>query len=276
VTPLHYRIIPEIAYDQNCTMMISTNTFLRGFAKRANPYDFYAMRYIFCGAEALSDAVFETYSKIYGVRVLTGYGATECAPVITMNNSLENQHGTVGKFLPGIEYKIMPVEGIDHQDGRAGKLYVRGKNVMRGYLNNEKANHKFLVEDQGWYDTGDVVELTPEGFVKICDRLKRFAKISGEMISLTAVEEALSPLLKGRKEIAVLSVPDEVKGEKLIVVTNLKDLDAGEVRRTLKAQGFSELVCPRVIHYLEEIPKLGNGKTNYVLLNEITTRDLTA
>jgi len=271
ISPLHYRVVPEIAYDQNCTVMLGTNTFLRGFAKRAHPYDFYSMRYIFCGAEALSDAVFDAYSRVYGIRVLSGYGATECAPVLSINNQLENQHGTVGKFLPGIEYKILPAEGIDHQDGRAGKLLVKGKNVMKGYLKNEKANHKFLVEDAGWYDTGDIVEITREGFLKICGRLKRFSKISGEMISLTAVEEALSPLATGRKEIAVLGIPDDVKGEKLIVVTDMKALDIKAIRDTLKSRGFSELACPREIRQVNEIPKLGSGKINYISLKETIT-----
>jgi acyl-[acyl-carrier-protein]-phospholipid O-acyltransferase/long-chain-fatty-acid--[acyl-carrier-protein] ligase len=274
ISPLHYRVVPEIAYDQNCTIMLGTNTFLRGFGKRAHPYDFYSMRYIFCGAEALSDEVFETYSRVYGVRVLSGYGATECAPVLAINNQLENQHGTVGKFLPGIEYRIMPAEGIDHREGRAGRLFVKGKNVMKGYLKNKKANHKFLVEDGGWYDTGDIVEITREGFIKIRGRVKRFSKISGEMISLAAVEEALAPLTTGRKEIAVMGIPDEAKGEKLIVVSDLKALDIKTIRETLKARGFSELACPKDIRLVTEIPKLGSGKINYISLKEMITSEL--
>lgn len=269
INPLHYRIVPETAYEQNCTMLIATNTFLRGFGKRAHPYDFYSMRYIFCGAEALHPAVFETYAKVYGIRVLTGYGATECAPVLTMSNALENRSGTVGKFLPGIEYKILPVAGLAPRNGRVGQLYVKGRNVMPGYLNNAKANHKYLVEDQGWYDTGDVVEMTDDGFLIIRDRLKRFAKISGEMVSLTSVEEALTAGLTGRKEIAVLSLPDEVKGEKIVAVTNLPDLQLASVRATLKSQGFSSLVYPEKIMQMKEIPKLGTGKTDYVQLREM-------
>lgn len=111
-----------------------------------------------------------------------------------------------------------------------------------------------------------MVELTPDGYVKICDRLKRFAKVSGEMILLTSVEAALGPLLTGRKLIAVLGVPDDVKGEKLVMVTDLKGLDIANARAVLKSQGFSELACPRAIHYVKEIPKLGNGKIDYVVL----------
>ena len=214
VSPLHYRVVPEIAYDRPCTILMGTNTFLNGYSKRANPYDFSSMRYVFCGAEALSDAVFERYAKVFGIRVMSGYGATECAPIVSINSALEHEYGTVGKVLPGIEYKLVPVTGIDDKGGSVGKLYVRGKNVMKGYLKNDAANHKYLVEDGGWYDTGDMVEVNEKGFLKIVGRLKRFAKISGEMISLTALEEALAGQFGERKEIAVMAVTDELKGRK--------------------------------------------------------------
>jgi acyl-[acyl-carrier-protein]-phospholipid O-acyltransferase / long-chain-fatty-acid--[acyl-carrier-protein] ligase len=269
VSPLHYRVVPEIAYDQNCTIMLGTNTFLNGFAKKAHPYDFYSMRYIFCGAEALSESVFEKYSKIYGIRVLSGYGATECSPVISINNAIENEHGSVGKILPGIEYKLVAVEGVDNKNGRVGRLYVRGKNVMKGYLKNEKANQKYLVEDAGWYDTGDIVEFTAEGFLKIVGRMKRFAKISGEMISLTAVEDAMQNQFGERKEIALTTTLDEKKGEKIILIANHSSIEISFVREILKNKGFSELACPREIIYVKEIPKLGTGKVDYVKLKEL-------
>ncbi len=269
VSPLHYRIVPEIAYDEGCTIFVGTNTFLNGYSKKAHPYDFHSMRYIFCGAEALSDSVFERYAKVYGVRVMSGYGATECSPIISINNSLEHEYGTVGKILPGMEYKLVPVEGIDNKQGRAGKLYVKGKNVMTGYLKNEKANEKFRVEDHGWYDTGDIVEITDEGFLKIAGRLKRFSKISGEMISLTAVEEALAGQFGERKEAAVMAVSDERKGERLILVTNSKDAGQKDIREILKAKGFSDIACPREIRYMKDIPKLGTGKIDYVRLKEL-------
>ncbi len=269
VNPLHYRIIPEIAYDQGCTILMGTNTFLNGYSKRAHPYDLYAMRYVFCGAEALSDAVFERYAKVYGIRIMSGYGATECSPIISINSALEHEYGTVGKMLPGMEYKLFPVEGIDEKDGRVGRLYVKGKNVMKGYLKNERANEKYLVEDQGWYDTGDIVEVTEEGFLKIVGRLKRFSKISGEMISLTAVEEALVRAFGDRKDIAVMAVVDERKGEKLILITNNREIDAKAARERLKAQGFSDLACPKDVRFMRTIPKLGTGKVDYVKLKEL-------
>jgi len=269
VSPLHYRVVPEIAYDEGCTIFVGTNTFLNGYSKKAHPYDFYSMRYIFCGAEALSDSVFERYAKVYGIRVMSGYGATECSPIISINNALEHGYGTVGKILPGMEYKLVPVEGIDNKQGRVGKLSIKGKNVMVEYLKNEKANKKFLLEDQGWYDTGDIVEITDDGFLKIVGRLKRFSKISGEMVSLTAVEEALAGQFGERKEAAVMAVSDERKGERLIIVTNSKDAEQKAVREILKTKGFSDLACPREIRYMKDIPKLGTGKIDYVRLKEL-------
>lgn len=269
VSPLHYRVIPETAYSHNCTIMLGTNTFLNGYSKKANPYDFYSMRYVFCGAEALTDAVFDKYAKTYGIRVMTGYGATECSPVVSINNPLEYEYGSVGKILPGMEYKLKKEEGIDSKNGKAGRLYVKGKNVMKGYLKNETANRKFQVYDKGWYDTGDIVEITENNMLKIVGRLKRFAKISGEMISLTAVEDALCNVFGERKEIVIMAAADERKGEKLIAVVNNQKITLKEIREALKSKGFPELSHPREIKYIKNMPKLGSGKVNYIELKKI-------
>ena len=269
VSPLHYRIVPEIAYEEGCTILMGTNIFLNGYSRKAHPYDFYSMRYIFCGAEALSEAVFERYAKVFGIRVMSGYGATECAPIICMNSSLEHKHGTVGRVLPGIEYKVMPVGGIDSKEGRVGRLFVKGRNVMAGYLKNEDANRKYLVEDGGWYDTGDIVEVDESGFVKIVGRLKRFSKISGEMVSLTAVEEALAGIFGENRDIAVMAAADERKGEKLVLVTNGRNADLKRAREVLREKGHSDLTFPREIIYMKELPKLGTGKPDYVKLREL-------
>ncbi len=269
VSPLHFRIVPELAYDNECTIFLATNTFLAGYARRANPYDFHSMRYVFCGAEALSDAVFEHYARTLGVRVMSGYGATECSPIVSMSSGVRHEHGTVGAILPGIDYRIVPIEGIEEQDGRAGRLLVRGKNVMIGYLKNERANYKYLVEDKGWYDTGDVVEMTEEGFLRIMGRMKRFAKISGEMVSLTAVEEVIARELGGRKDVAIMARKDETRGEALIVVTNNRAIDLPAIRRVLKDHGLSDLAVPKEVRFMGEIPKLGTGKIDYVGLRKM-------
>ncbi len=268
VSPLHYRLVPELAYEKGCTVLCGTATFLKGYGRRANPYDFYAMRHVFSGAERLPDAVFDDYAKKFGVRVLAGYGVTECSPMVSINSRLDHAYGTVGMMLPGMEYKLGAVPGIDAAG--TGKLFVRGRNVMKGYLKNDRANHKYLVEDGGWYDTGDVVEITEEGFLKIVGRLGRFAKVSGEMVSLAAVEDALADTFADRRwSVAVIARPDESRGERLAVVTNNPGVTARAVREVLSGKGFSELAIPREVRFMKEMPKLGTGKVDYVTLRAI-------
>jgi acyl-[acyl-carrier-protein]-phospholipid O-acyltransferase / long-chain-fatty-acid--[acyl-carrier-protein] ligase len=259
-TPLHYRIVPTAVYDLNCTVMFGTNTFLSGYARKAHPYDFRTVRYLFAGAEKLQDSTFNTWARRFGVRILEGYGATECSPCIAANTPVDPRPGSAGKILPAIEHRLEPVEGVEE----GGRLWVRGPNVMRGYLNPDANEHfKSL---GGWYDTGDIVKLDDDGFLYILGRLKRFAKISGEMVSLTAVEDALSgafPDFGLRFQAAVLSRPDPDKGEVLIILTNEPKLKLEAVRAVLREKGFSNLHFPREIQVVREIPKLGSGKVNY-------------
>ncbi len=268
VSPLHYRLVPEIAYDEGCTIFLGTNTFLRGYARRAHPYDFHTIRYIFCGGEALSDDVFENYARRFGVRIMAGYGITECSPIVSINTPLEYCFGTVGRVLPGIAWRIAAVDGVDHKGGRAGRLVLKGKNLFQGYLKNEEANRRYRVDDDGWYDTGDIVEVTEEGFLTILGRLKRFAKVSGEMVSLGALEEALQRVLGERTDVACLAVDDEKKGERIIVVTNHPSADLKGIRDTLKGQGFTELAMPREMRHVKQLPKLGTGKVDYPALQK--------
>ncbi len=259
-SPLHYRVVPAAVYDKACTVMLGTNTFLNGYARRANPYDFNSVKFLVAGAEKIQDATVQTWAKKFGVRILEGYGATECSPAITINSRLEPKSGSVGRFLPGMEWKLEPIEGV----AEGGKLFVRGPNVMRGYLNPD-ANAKFQSLG-GWYDTGDMVKVDEEGFVHILGRLKRFAKISGEMVSLTAVEDALAgafPHLGLKCEIAVIAVPDEDKGEKLIAVTDQPKLSLEDIRGVIRGKGMTNLCVPREVMVVREIPKLGTGKVNH-------------
>ena len=259
-SPLHYRIVPTAIYDRGCTVFLSTNTFLNGYARKAHQYDFRTMRYLFAGAEKIQDATRQLWSQKYGVRILEGYGATECAPCVSVNSPMANRAGTTGRLMPAMEYRLDPVPGVDE----GGRLHVRGPNVMKGYLNAD-ANAKFLELD-GWYDTGDIVTVSDDGFVTIQGRMKRFAKVSGEMVSLTAVEDALAgafPHYGLRCQTAILSQPDENKGEKLICVTNEPKLSMEEVRNAIKAKGLTNLCVPREIKAVREIPKLGTGKVNH-------------
>ncbi len=259
-SPLHYRIVPSAFYDRNCTVFLSTNTFLNGYARKANPYDFRSLRYLFAAAEKLQEATETAWARRFGVRILEGYGATECAPCVSVNTPLAPKPGSVGRLMPGMEYRLEPVEGV----AEGGRLFVRGPNVMRGYLNAD-ANLKFKALD-GWYDTGDIVSVDPEGYLFIRGRLKRFAKVSGEMVSLTAVEDALAgafPQYGLRCQIAIVTRPDEGKGEALIAVTNEPRLQLDEIRAAVRAKGLSNLCAPREIKVVREIPKLGTGKIDH-------------
>ena len=259
-SPLHYRTVPSVLYDRDCTVFISTNTFLNGYARKAHPYDFRSLRYLFAAAEKLQEATALAWSQKYGVRILEGYGATECAPCVSLNTPLEPRYGSVGRLMPGMEYKLEKVEGV----AEGGRLFVRGPNVMKGYLNAE-ANAKFQALD-GWYDTGDIVSVDAEGYLHIRGRLKRFAKVSGEMVSLSAVEDALAgafPQYGLRCQVAVVTRPDEGKGEMLIAVSNEPKLTLEEIRDAIKAKGLTNLSVPRELKVVKEIPKLGTGKVNH-------------
>jgi acyl-[acyl-carrier-protein]-phospholipid O-acyltransferase/long-chain-fatty-acid--[acyl-carrier-protein] ligase len=259
-SPLHYRVVPSVLYDRDCTVFISTNTFLNGYARKAHPYDFRSLKYLFSAAEKLQETTALTWSQKYGVRILEGYGATECAPCVSLNTPLEPRYGSVGRLMPGMEYRLEPVEGVEE----GGRLFVRGPNVMKGYLNTE-ANEKFRALD-GWYDTGDIVSVDAEGYLHVRGRMKRFAKVSGEMVSLTAVEDALAgafPQYGLRCQLAVVTRPDENKGEVLIAVSNEPKLSLDEIRDAIKAKGLSNLSVPREIKVVKEIPKLGTGKVNH-------------
>jgi acyl-[acyl-carrier-protein]-phospholipid O-acyltransferase/long-chain-fatty-acid--[acyl-carrier-protein] ligase len=259
-SPLHYRVVPTAVYNLSCTVMFGTNTFLNGYARKAHPYDFRALRYLFAGAEKLQESTANTWMRQFGVRVIEGYGATECSPCVSANTPIAPKHGSAGRLLPRIEWRLEPVEGVEE----GGRLHVRGPNVMRGYLNAD-ANEKFK-KLAGWYDTGDIAKVDEEGFLFILGRLKRFAKISGEMVSLTAVEEALAgafPQYGLRCQIAIVSRPDSDKGEVLVAVTNEPKLQLEELRAVVRQKGLPNIAVPRDVKFLKEIPKLGTGKTNH-------------
>jgi acyl-[acyl-carrier-protein]-phospholipid O-acyltransferase / long-chain-fatty-acid--[acyl-carrier-protein] ligase len=260
VSPLHYRIVPQLVYDRSCTVLLGTNTFLNGYARKAHPYDFQSVRLLVAGAEKVLEATALTWARRFGIRILEGYGATECSPVISVNSRVDPNPASAGRFLPGLEHRLEPVEGVE----LGGRLWVRGPNVMKGYLNGE-ANAKFLA-GEGWYDTGDIVRVDEEGFVFIQGRMKRFAKVSGEMVSLTAVEDAIAggfPQFGPRCQVAIVAVPDEDKGEKLIAVTNESRVTLPELRALVRAKGLSNLCAPRELRTVQVIPKLGTGKTDY-------------
>jgi len=256
-SPLHYRIVPEIAYDWNATVLLSTPTFLHGYAKYCHPYDFYKMRYVLAGGEKLKDEVRQLWSEKFGLRIMEGYGTTETGPVLSLNTPLFFRTGTVGRLLPGIEWRIEAVPGIE--DG--GDLLVKGPNIMAGYLLHGKG----FVPAEEWYDCGDVVSIDQDGFVSIKSRLKRFAKISGEMISLDSVEKTAEKCFATDRN-AAINVPDAKKGEKIVLYTTCKTATKQALRELLSQSGQSMLFLPADIIIIEKLPILGSGKTDYVSL----------
>ncbi len=267
-SPLMYRQIPAVFYDRDCTVMLATNTFLNGYARFGQPSDFAELRYVICGAEKIQEATRDIWARKFGVSLMEGYGATETGPVLSTSTILESREGAVGRLFPGVDYKLEKVDGVDE----GGRLFVKGPNIMKGYLNAEP-NAEFQ-KLGGWYDTGDIVTVDEDRYITIKGRAKRFAKISGEMVSLTAVENALAGAFPQHGEdcaIAIVARPDADKGEQLIAATNKAALELSEIREAITAAGLPNLAAPREIKVLEEIPVLGSGKTNYPELNKLVT-----
>ncbi len=257
-SPLHYRIVPELVYDTNATIMFGTDTFLMGYARMAHSYDFYSVRYIFAGAEKVKDDTRQVWAQKFGIRIFEGYGATETSPVLATNTPMHYRAGTVGRFLPGIRCKLEDVPGIE----KGGRLMVSGPNIMLGYLRAEAPGVIEPPED-GWYDTGDIVEIDLEGFVTIAGRAKRFAKIAGEMVSLTAAESHAADLWPEYQH-AVISVPDDRKGEALVLITDNPDATRDDLLKAAQAKGIAELMVPKSVHVTDTVPLLGTGKIDYV------------
>ena len=237
-SPLHYRTVPELIYGVNATIMFGTDTFLAGYARSAHPYDFRSLRYILAGAEPVKETTRRTYMEKFGLRILEGFGVTETAPALALNTPMFNKFGTVGRLLPGMEARLEPVPGIEE----GGRLYVRGPNVMLGYL---RAENPGVLEPppEGWHDTGDIVTIDAQGFITIKGRAKRFAKIGGEMVSLAAVE-ALAADLWPDVPSAVAAVPDLRKGERIILVTQKTGATRADFQAFAKAKGAAELMVP--------------------------------
>lgn len=271
-SPLHYSIVPELFYDRDATVMFATPTFLKHYAKRAHPYDFRKVKMLLGGAEKLTDEIRNTYMDKFGVRVLEGYGATECAPVIAVNTAMRYKAGTVGEILPLMEWKLEKVPGIEE----GGLLHVKGPNVMLGYW--RESNPCVLEPPQsvfgpGWYATGDLAVVDDDGFLQLRGRVKRFAKVAGEMISLEVVEkiaEAASP-----KHIhGAVNRPDPGRGEMIVLCTQDKDLKRDQLQAAARELGAPELAIPRRIVYIDKIPLLGTGKKDYPKLTQLVEAQL--
>ena len=257
-SPLHYRTVPELAYGINATILFGTDTFLAGYARVADNYDFYSVRYVFAGAERVKPETRRVWFEKFGIRILEGYGATETAPAIAVNTPMHFKAGTVGRILPGIRHRVEAVPGVS----ASGRLSVHGPNVMLGYLRVEQPGVVQPPPD-GWYDTGDIVDIDAEGFVTIKGRVKRFAKIAGEMVPLGGVEDLVNKVYP-KSAHAVVALPDAKKGERLILLTDHADLQRAMLTVAAREAGLPEIFVPRSIVRVAKVPLLGTGKVDYV------------
>ena len=270
-TPLHYRVIPELIYQTDATILFATNTFLQGYAHHAHPYDLRSLKYVFAGAEKLQEDTRRLWLDKFGIRILQGYGATECSPVVSVNTEISNKSNSVGRLMPEMEAYLEPVAGI----GNGGRLVVKGPNIMSGYLlhgTDGNIRPPGTERGEGWYDTGDIAAIDDDGYIELLGRVKRFAKIGGEMISLTAVEELAGAAWPNHNH-AAISLPDPRKGEKIVLVTEYEQGDRKSFQRKARELGYGELYIPRDVVYEREIPVLGTGKTDYVSLDEQLKED---
>lgn len=256
-SPLHYGVVPEMAYQTNARLLFGTDTFFSGYARKADPFDFYSVRAMVSGAERLRPETREVYAEKFHTPIFEGYGVTETAPVLSVNIPTAFKNGSVGQFVPGVEYRLEDVPGIDC----GGRLFVKGPNIMKGYLMPDNPG-VLLPPEGGWHDTGDIVEVDEEGYVWIKGRAKRFAKIGGEMVSLTAVETYINEASPDGHHV-VVSVPDDRKGERLVLVTDDNSLSRNTITIAAKEHKVADIMIPKTIILVEAIPVLGTGKTNY-------------
>lgn len=257
-SPLHMKIIPQAVAKVKPTILFGTDTFLTGYARTAKDSDFASLRLVVAGAEAVKKETRETWAKRFDTIVLEGFGMTETSPVAAVNTPEENLPGSVGKLLPGMQYRLEPVDGIEN----GGRLWLKGPNVMLGYMTHDRPGELQPLAD-GWHDSGDIVNVNEEGYVTILGRAKRFAKIAGEMVSLGAVEMIANSLWPEENH-AVVAIPDKRRGEKIVLVTTSQQAMRDALAEASRRAGFTELMVPNLIVKVAEIPVLGSGKTDYV------------
>ena len=263
-SPLHYRVIPEMIYDTGATMLLGTDSFLRSYARVAHPFDFNTLRFVVGGAEPVQPETRYLWMEKFGIRLFEGYGSTECSPLLTINNRIFCNFNSIGKIVPGIEYKLKKIEGVKE----GGALVVKGPNVMLGAMS--ASNPGVVVPPPaGWYDTGDVMAFDDMGYAYLKGRLKRFAKIGGEMVSLPSLENLVKRAYPNKDfECNAVAIPHDTKGEQIILVVTSKDITSETLIPFIKQQGFTELYIPRVIVYREELPILGSGKRDFITLKK--------
>lgn len=266
-SPLHFKTIPELARSKRCTVMFGTSTFLHHYARHAETDDFKTMKIVVAGAEKLADSVRQTWRDRFGIDILEGYGVTETAPVLAVNQPGENRPGTVGRLVPGVEAKLLPVPGIEV----GAELHVRGPNLMSGYYRHDAPGvlePPSSAVGPGWHNTGDVAALDADGFVSIQGRLKRFAKVAGEMVSLE-VAEAIARKASSEATHAATCVADPARGEVIVLFTTDPALTREHLAAAAHSLGSPEIALPKHIVVVESLPLLGTGKIDYMRLKAL-------
>lgn len=266
-SPLHYKIIPDVARKIRPTIMFGTDTFLAAYARTAEDGDFSSLRFVVAGAEPVRAETRRVWRSRFNAEIIEGFGLTEAAPVVAVNTATHGRDGTVGRLLPGMRMRLEEVEGVTE----GGQLWLSGPNLMMGYMTSDRPGE--LQPLEGWHDTGDIVSVDREGFITIKGRAKRFAKIAGEMVSLGAVEMLVQALWPEQRHAAV-AVPDKRRGERIVLVTTAGNADPEALRVYGKQAGATELMVPHDIIKVHEIPVLGSGKTDYVAARRLALDQL--
>ncbi|MCH4092323.1 MFS transporter [Acetobacter sp.] len=264
-SPLHYAVIPKIAYFWNATVLFGTSTFLRGYARKAAPTDFRSVRLVVAGAERVQQSVRELWMEQFGLRIFEGYGVTECSPVVALNTPDSSRSGTVGRLVPGMTAMLETVDGMPD----AGRLILSGPNVMAGYLLTSQPG-VLQPPANGEYDTGDIVSVGTDGHVTIVGRASRIAKPGGEMVSLAAVEDLAMRAWPEALSVAV-SIPDPRKGERIILLTEQSDAGRSAFVNVARESGAADIMIPAEIRIVRKLPLLGSGKPDFVAAQALVT-----
>ncbi|TWT90704.1 Bifunctional protein Aas [Pseudobythopirellula maris] len=288
-SPLDARQIGKLSREHGATILLSTPTFLRSYMKRCNPEDFASLEVVVVGAEKLPISLSDSFEKKFGVRPVEGYGATELSPLVSVNvpacrshtEGVDSREGSVGQPVCGVRARVVDPESREPlAQGEEGMLEITGPNLMLGYFDD--AEKTAAVVHDGWYVTGDISVIDPEGFIHITGRLSRFSKIGGEMVPHVRVEEEIQRFLGDEEAEAVsavvTAVPDARKGERLIVVHKAIDKSPDEIAAHLKAVGVPNLWIPGNDSYLlvDELPLLGSGKLDLKRLAEVAREHFAA
>ncbi len=274
-SPLEAHEIGKLARKHRGTIIITAPTFLRSYLRRCEPEDFATLEVAVAGAEKLPVELCEAFEKKFGVRPVEGYGATELSPLVSVNIPRGREpdtkgpfvkEGTVGKVIPGVSAKVVDLDtGKVVGPDSPGQLWITGPNVMRGYFHQDQKTAEVIRD--GWYNTGDIGSIDADGFITITGRESRFSKLGGEMVPHLRIEESIIKVLAlgpDDLKIAVTAVPDERKGERLVVLHTKLDKSPAEVVKALKEEGLPNLWIPGVDSFIEvdEIPVLGTGKVD--------------